>query len=235
MEAELADGRSVTITVRQHPRYRNLRLSVRAGRVHLSAPLRASRATLSGFVKQQLPWLQTHLPLPATAATSFPTSLELKALGETWFVEYSAGGTRITAREDLLRLPAAEGPEAVQQLKRWLATRARQELGRELAEISEWTGLPYGKLSIRGQTSRWGSYSARGDVSLNWKLLFLPPELARYVLLHELCHSRHLNHSRAYWATVASFEPRLAELRLAMRSAESHLPDWLKHGALPVG
>ncbi len=235
MEAELPDGRSVAITVRRHPRYRNLRLSVRAGRVQLSAPARASRSTLAGFVRQQLPWLQKHLPAQATTPERYPATLELKALAETWRVGYAAGGSRITTRDSTLLLPAAEGPEALLQLRRWLAGRARIELGRELGLISQRTGLPYGKLSIRGQTGRWGSYSARGDVSLNWKLLFLPPELAHYVLLHELCHARHLNHSPAYWATVASFEPRLNELRILMRSAESHLPAWVRHGVQPTG
>lgn len=226
--AALADGRKVEVAVLRHPGYRHLRLSVRPdGRVQLTAPARTRTGTLTRFLNQQLHWLQQHLKPRVDPA--LPSTLELRAARETWQVEYGAPVTRVSAATSskTLRLPAAGPDGAALQLIGWLKRRARQELGSQLGEISLSTGLGYRKLSIRGQRSRWGSYSARGDVSLNWKLLFLPPELARYVLLHELCHSVHLDHSKEYWATVRRFEPDLDRLRLAMRDASSHLPDWL--------
>src|SRR5690625_6276203 len=59
------------------------------------------------------------------------------------------------------------------------------------------------------------------------ELLFLPPAMVRYVLVHELCHSLHLNHSAEFWNEVARHEPRLGELKAAMRDAARYVPDWL--------
>lgn len=96
-------------------------------------------------------------------------------------------------------------------------------LGRDRAAFSS--------VVIRAQRSRWGSCSAKGDISLNYQLLFLPRELARHVLLHELCHTVELNHSARFWRTVHRFEPELERMRKDMRRSWSHVPAWVNEAA----
>ena len=81
------------------------------------------------------------------------------------------------------------------------------------------TVLPcrYERLSIRGQKTRWGSCSSRGTLSFNWKLMLAPPEILDYVIVHELCHLTHMNHSPAFWALVASVLPDYRERRRWLR------------------
>ncbi|MCR4325328.1 MAG: M48 family metallopeptidase [Patescibacteria group bacterium] len=75
----------------------------------------------------------------------------------------------------------------------------------------------HGKIFIRNQKSRWGSCSHNGNLSFNYRILFLPPYLAAYVVVHELCHLREMNHSRAFWSLVAKEIPDYASRRKALR------------------
>ena len=98
---------------------------------------------------------------------------------------------------------------AYQVLRRWLVAQAREEFSARLEQISNTTGLEWNGLSIRGQKTRWGSCSAKGNISLNFKMLFLPANLVDHVLLHELVHTRELNHSQRFWALMKKYDPAM--------------------------
>ncbi len=83
-----------------------------------------------------------------------------------------------------------------------------------------------GRVSIRQQRTRWGSCSRGNSISLNAKLLFLPPELVEYVLLHELCHTRAMDHSARFWAIVAEHDPGFERHRRALKDAGRFVPPW---------
>ncbi|HNV00072.1 MAG: DUF45 domain-containing protein [Verrucomicrobia bacterium] len=97
-------------------------------------------------------------------------------------------------------------------LRRWLARRCHQALVPWLREVSREKHLPFGRTLVKMQKTRWASWSQHRTMSLNMKLLFLPPELVRYVLVHELCHTVHMNHSREFWRFLAANEPGYIEL-----------------------
>ncbi len=78
--------------------------------------------------------------------------------------------------------------------------------------------LRYGRVSIRNQKTCWGSCSRKGNLSFNYKILFLPPRLQDYVIVHELAHLREFNHSPAFWAVVASVCPDWRALRRELRA-----------------
>ncbi len=69
------------------------------------------------------------------------------------------------------------------------------------------TGGHYNTISVRDQKSRWGSCSSRGTLSFNYRLIFAPPVILDYVVVHELCHLTHMNHSKEFWDKVASVMP----------------------------
>lgn len=97
---------------------------------------------------------------------------------------------------------------------------ARRIISERLSYWSECTGYVYQRVAIRNQKSRWGSCTEGGNLNFSYKLMFLPPELMDYIIVHELCHTEELNHSRAFWHLVASVLPDYRERQKALRIIE---------------
>jgi predicted metal-dependent hydrolase len=95
---------------------------------------------------------------------------------------------------------------------------ARRELPARLVELAAEHGLTVARVSIRNQRTRWGSCGRDGHISLNWRLILMPPEVRDYVLVHELMHLRRLDHSRAYWRLLAAACPGYREARQWLRT-----------------
>jgi predicted metal-dependent hydrolase len=81
-------------------------------------------------------------------------------------------------------------------------------------------------LSIRSQKTRWGSCSIRGNISLNDQLLFMPAKTVEYLMIHELCHTRHLNHSTAFWSLVEHHCADYRNHEQLLGKSRNHIPDW---------
>ena len=118
--------------------------------------------------------------------------------------------------------------EVNEALRRWLVRLTRRSVVPWLDELSAQAGLPYGKVSIRGQRTRWASCSSKGNINLNFRLLFLSPEVVRYILNHELCHTVHLNHSRDFWNMLACMEPDYRFFNSQAKRGMELVPEWAK-------
>ncbi len=79
-------------------------------------------------------------------------------------------------------------------------------------------GLTYSRVAVKNHKRLWGSCSARGNLNFNYRLIFLPPELADYIIVHELCHLKELNHSPRFWALVAETFPHYKKMRASLRT-----------------
>jgi len=238
----LDDGRSVPYRIRVSRRSKRVRLTLtpREGLVMVTPP-GVSRDWLihlanewRGWVGKQMDEMGIAEPVELhNAEPSLPDRIDLPAIGETWHLlqRYSPGAaprTRASGAGSLLLSGDVRNIEACRKaLTRWLIRRAREALPPMLERIAAETGLVYREVSIRAQRTRWGSCSSHGDICLNYQILFLSPELARHVLLHELCHTVRLDHSPRFWRTVARFEPDLAQRRTEMRRSWSLVPAWL--------
>lgn len=126
-----------------------------------------------------------------------------------------------------LVLPGDAPDARLHRLREWVREEARLYLGTMMETLAGEHGFSYSGLSIRFQRSRWGSCSAKGSISLNACLLFLPDRLTRHILLHELCHTRQLNHSQAFWKQLFSVSPDALAHDKAMRHAWRHVPAWV--------
>ena len=123
---------------------------------------------------------------------------------------------------------AEDRPAVVQEIASHLKSLARDFLPPLLASYAHLHGLHYERVSIRGQRTRWGSYSSTGTLTLNYKLLFLSRELVTYVVLHELAHTRYLDHSDAFWQLLIQLDVNARKLDRQLRMASSAVPPWLE-------
>jgi hypothetical protein len=143
-----------------------------------------------------------------------------------------AGAAGVTVREpcpgQLLVCGASNDPEACRKaLSRWLMRMARLHLIPELRAASLRTDLRYRRVVIRRQRTRWASCSSRGTISLSANLLFLPPALVAYVLTHELCHLKEMNHSKRFWELVGQHCPEYRQVHRELRQMREAIPRWL--------
>ncbi len=166
--------------------------------------------------------------------STLPAQIYLPALEERWKVTYRKTGSRsVQARCNSNGLLTVTGDidnsrKVAQGLRRWLIRKARDRLVRWLDELSVSSGLPYGTVAVRGQRTRWASCSSKGNINLNYRLFFLSPEVVRYILNHELCHTVHPDHSRRFWSKVASLEPDYKNLNVLAKRGMEEVPDWAK-------
>lgn len=100
-----------------------------------------------------------------------------------------------------------------------LRNQAAQDLPSRTQMHAQRMGISFGKVTIRLQKSRWGSCSAKGNISLNALLMLAPEKVRDYVVIHELCHRRHMNHSPAFWDEVERWMP---DYRIARNWLKKH-------------
>ena len=100
--------------------------------------------------------------------------------------------------------PRDQAPAAIE---RWYRREARDRLEEAVTREARRLGVGFARISVRDQRSRWGSCSARGTLSFNWRLVLAPPDVLEYVVVHELLHVREPNHSRAFWALLDRHRP----------------------------
>ena len=180
------------------------------------------------FVKRAPEPHRARVRVPA----EIPTQINLAATAEEWCVNREATASKqvriAESRNGELRIKGAVADDGNVQraLKRWLARRAKSHLVAQLDELSDRHGFSYERATIRFQRSRWGSCSSRGTISLNARLMFLPPELVRCVLTHELCHTAHLNHGPQFWSLLDQVEPEHRALHRELRQGSRHIPGW---------
>jgi len=97
---------------------------------------------------------------------------------------------------------------------------ARRFITERLEHFSNLYGLKYGKVSVRNQRTCWGSCSKKGNLNFNYRLIDISPDLADYVIVHELCHTRVFDHSRKFWSLVGEAVPNYLELRKRLRAED---------------
>ena len=216
------------------------RLSVRifpGGQVEIVVPHGTRPRTVERFVTRNRPWIERKVaqyrPAEAVDDERLPEIIQFQASGDIWRVEYveAPGTPRLAVEENSLRLIGDQSRILLVRhaLQRFMMRAAHAILIPKLELLAAECGLRYVDAQIRRQRTRWGSCSRRGTISLNACLVFQPADVVRYLLLHELAHTRHMNHSRRFWELVERLEPRWRELDAALARGWREVPGWVLH------
>jgi len=214
------------------------RLSMRVfpgGRVEVVVPPGVGIPAIERFVARHREWAERRSREFALHAphghVRRPQSIELALLERCWDVEYGnagRGGVQDVGDGKLVVRTTGDTDRHVgHALLRWLTRVATVELGRRLGALADEIGIDYAQLRLRRQRTRWGSCSVSGTISLNVCLMFQRPAVVRYLMIHELCHRRHMNHSDRYWRLVESFEPDWRALDAELLKGWRQVPGWV--------
>lgn len=219
------------ITVSLRAGMRMIRISVGTdGRLKASAPKYTPLIAIKTMVATQREQIRAifskHItPAVYTHGQQIGKSHHLAIVPTTTI---SAPSIRIQGQNIILRLPATRSASDsnVQRLIRdtvikALRVEAKAYLPRRLKQLAITHGFSYERVRFSHAGTRWGSCSTTGTISLNIALMKLPDELIDYVLVHELSHTRHMDHSAAFWATVATMDPHY---KLHKRQTQQHTP-----------
>jgi predicted metal-dependent hydrolase len=222
-------------SVRQSARARRLSVRVfRSGGVEIVVPPRTPPRRVSEFVSQHREWIerQRRRAAPALDWPLPPELLSLTAIGEEWRCAVVAGPARASLREiadhELQISGRLDDRERLRRrLASWLIDLAQLRFEAPLRALAAQMAVKPGRLQVRCQRSRWGSCSRQATISLNACLLFQRPEVLRYLMIHELSHLRHMNHSARFWAEVARHEPDWKALDRELLHGWRRVPSWM--------
>lgn len=201
---------------------RHIRLSVNSdGKVRVTIPLWLPYKAGIAFASQKQAWLKEH----QAHAGDLRPGQRIGKYHTLRFNESIAGQpqVRVTANEITVAM-AGHGPEtklvqaaAHRGAQRALKTEAEQLLPQRLRELALKHGFTYKTVGVRHLKSRWGSCNSHKEITLNYYLMQLPWELIDYVLIHELAHTEHLNHSAAFWQAVETALPTYKQRRKLLK------------------
>jgi predicted metal-dependent hydrolase len=222
-------GAAGGIVFERSERARNYRLTLRRdGTAVATIPQRGSQREAERFVAQQQDWLerararQTQRP---RSAGVWVIGTHVLWRGEMTEIRIATNGERpqVCLAADVFRVPGFGG-DLRPTLEAHFARRGKIELPARTWELAAVTGMEVKQVSVRNQRSRWGSCSANGTISLNWRLVQTPDFVRDYIIHHELMHLREMNHSDRFWARVEEVFP-------GWREAEH----WLKRNGSLLG
>lgn len=220
-------GRGLIVTIPKGVSRRQVPSFVARNRQWVEAQLAALERNVPAHFRQ---WPPQRLVLPAVDLVlelSFGTSASPDPAASQVLLSGNAG--RVLALH--LSSNPAEQPAVVTELTRELKRLATVYFPVRLEMLAKQHGLTFDRVQIRGQRTRWGSCSSRGTISLNFKLLFLSPALVDYVLRHELAHTRHLNHSPAFWRQLVSMQSDAMQMDARLSQCGREIPPWIDLGS----
>lgn len=202
-------GRSVSVTLKPDARARRfiLRMEKSGGGARVTVPSGATALDALDFVRRHGGWIADRIEaMPAPVPFAPGAIVPVRGTGHRIVRASGRRGTVSSAHARQGRPPelhVAGGEEHIaRRLRDWLKREAKRDLSAAVERYAALLDVRYARISLRDQSSRWGSCSSNGTLSFSWRLILAPPEVLDYVAAHEAAHLIEMNHSPAFWAHV---------------------------------
>lgn len=225
-------------TIRKSKRAKSIRLTVSLQKgIEVVLPYYATKREASMMVDEHRDWITQQLTKINSRKLvdnpdQLPKDIFLRCIDQLLPIEYIADDKRCRlnqATEQQLLIRGDINIDPVKKvLHKWLKKQAQQILTPWLDDISHEIGLAYNGVTFRKQTTLWGSCSHIKKLNLNYKLLFLPAKLVENVILHELCHTVHMNHSAKFWQLMQHYNKDAEMLDQLLKKAQKYIPAWVE-------
>ena len=216
-------------SLRISPRAKYAKLQIKPfGGLEVVIPKRFPKSAIPDLIRQHAGWIQRQLAKYREQALEpeLPHVIDLAISQRQITIDYLPEPVLNLCSENHLCIGGANYQHGVNQLRRWIRKEAWKLLPPLLEQLSLATRLGYKRVSIRSQKTRWGSCSASGTISLNDQLLFLPRQTVEYLIIHELCHTRHMNHSAKFWQLVEHHCAAFRSHEKCLNQAKEVIPVW---------
>jgi|WetSurMetagenome_2_1015567.scaffolds.fasta_scaffold36934_3 predicted metal-dependent hydrolase len=250
-EAVMLAGREIIFTLVSSRLARGVRLKISpTGGLEVVVPVRFSLSALPRLLHQKEEWIIKHLDKLESQKKSSANRLHdgaiLQLFGEPYTVRFlptiqkkasvkegrtfrfNADHAEETGKEILVYSRAVRIGEtaaldsAKPEFENFCRKKAKQYFSRRVSEIARIMGVDFGRITVRGQQSRWGSCSRENNLNFNWRLAFYDQKIADYVIYHELAHTVHHDHSSCFYGLLERHCPDYKALRKKLR--EGHAP-----------
>jgi predicted metal-dependent hydrolase len=187
------------------------------GELIVRAPLKTPAEFIEGFIEKKTSWiLDKQAMMKEKNKRHLVKKLQdgesLLYLGECYRLTVTEEVEKITVAKDYLLVPSS-AIELKQAIIAWYYLQSFRVFTERLNYYSHITGLNHQSLKISNATKRWGSCSNKGSINLSWRLVMCPLPVVDYVVIHELSHLKHLNHSKDFWNIVRAIMPDYEEHR----------------------
>ena len=218
------------VDVKRTNRRKTATVKIEQGVVQVVVPKTLSQQEIDDLIANKSNWIRQKLILqqsvPVSTPKQFVSGESFTYLGRNYRLKVLTGDLQpVKLKQGYLQVTVPVEQKSDQALIRkllqdWYLDRASEKLEQKTVKYAQQIGVQPSKIRVREYKSRWGSCSVRGEVSYNWRIIISPNPVVDYVVVHELCHLIHHNHSKQYWNQVRSIVPDYQSKR-----------DWLKTNA----
>ena len=211
---------SFSYTIKKSKRAHSLRISLNSkGEVVVTKPWFVPQLFADRFVAENEAWVLDKLKKLVKSA---PKDTMWYQGNEYRFV-FQQGKFSVRIEKQHMIVSAYSPSSAKRSLKTWLQDQAKQMILSSVKQFSIKMGVSYNGIRIKDQSSRWGSCSSQNNLNFNWRLIMAPPQTLSYVVIHELAHLKHMDHSRDFWRMVEQFDPDYRENRRWLKRHQEQL------------
>ncbi len=200
---------------------KTISVSIKGGEVTVKAPNSIDIERIEKFVSSKQAWIDKKLAEYGKKASALAPILDYSHalyFGEVVPITVTDGVKKVKFECGEIRVPVKYAGAAIKSaVANFYKRTAKQALGHMLEAISIRTGLKYASFALTNAAGNWGSCDGACNIRLNWRLVMLEDALSEYVIIHELCHTLHHDHSKAFWAEVGKLYPAVAAAKKKLK------------------